>query len=322
MKTIGFPISDKESEKRRVLIPDDIVHFSKHHDLLFFEKGYGEVLGIHDNEYLAIGCHCVDRKEVFDKDIICDAKIGDALYLDSLKGKTVIGWAHAVQNKQVADAIVNGKNTAYAWEDMFENGIHTFFRNNQLAGEAAILHAFLCQGLLPENRRVALIGLGNVGKGAYRMLSALGASIDVFRRQDEHLFRSTFHTYDVIVNAVLWDTKRTDHLLYEEDIPQLKKGCFIIDISCDRHGGIETSIPTSIIEPTYVYKGVTHYVVDHTPTLLFREATYSISKAMAPFIDQLIEDKVGETLLKAKIIENGVIKDQRIVDFQKSHKLI
>ena len=43
----------------------------------------------------------------------------------------------------------------------------------------------------------------------------------------------------------------------------------IIDISCDRNGGIETSIPTTIENPTYMVEGIRHYVVDHTPSLFY-----------------------------------------------------
>lgn len=86
MKTIGFVIPVKENEKRRVLLPKDIEKI-KEKDCLFFEKGYGAVLGISDEEYLNLGCNVVSFEEVLKQDIICDPKIGDANYLDSLKEK-------------------------------------------------------------------------------------------------------------------------------------------------------------------------------------------------------------------------------------------
>ena len=47
MKTIGFPISHKENENRRAIIPIHI-KFISNPEYLFFEKGYGNILGIGD----------------------------------------------------------------------------------------------------------------------------------------------------------------------------------------------------------------------------------------------------------------------------------
>ena len=44
MKTSGFPISQKDNEKRRALVPNDISKV-KNKQYLFVEIGYGEVLG-------------------------------------------------------------------------------------------------------------------------------------------------------------------------------------------------------------------------------------------------------------------------------------
>lgn len=90
----------------------------------------------------------------------------------------------------------------------------------------------------------------------------------------------------------------------------------IIDISCDRNGGIETSIPTSIEKPIYEVDGIIHYVVDHTPSLFFKTVSKSLSKVVAQYVDQMIEDKIGKVLNKALIIDKGIIKDNRIIKFQ------
>ena len=49
MKTIGFMIS-KENEKRRALLPNQVA-LIKNRDYLYFQEGYGEVLGHCDEEY-------------------------------------------------------------------------------------------------------------------------------------------------------------------------------------------------------------------------------------------------------------------------------
>ena len=81
MRTIGFPISHKENELRRALVVDDLLRI-KNREAVYVETGYGDVLGMTDAEYQSCGVHVVSRKEVLQKDIICDPKIGDADYLD------------------------------------------------------------------------------------------------------------------------------------------------------------------------------------------------------------------------------------------------
>ena len=63
MKTVGFPISHKENENRRAVIPPDIGKI-KHPEALCFEEGYGEVMGFSDSDYRAVGAHTAARKEV------------------------------------------------------------------------------------------------------------------------------------------------------------------------------------------------------------------------------------------------------------------
>lgn len=315
MKTIGFPIGHKENEYRRALLPEDIykINNSKY---LYFETGYGDVLGYKDKDYCLAGANVVKREEVLKCNIICDPKVGDADYLRSLNHQTVFGWLHAVQNRDITDKLLVGKLTCYAWEDMFEKGRHIFFRNNEMAGEAAIMHAFQCYGKMPYTANVAILGRGNVANGALKLLTMLNANITQYNRHMESLFREELPQYDVIVNAILWDTSRKDHIIYKKDLKRMKKGALIIDISCDRNGGIETSVPTTIENPTYYVDGIMHYVVDHTPSLFFKTASEEISKACVPYIDMLIMGKENKVLKNACCIRNGIIKDKRIIEFQ------
>lgn len=315
MRTVGFPISHKENEHRRVLIPQHISRL-KHPEQLFVERGYGEVLGFDDSEYTSRGVRVASREEILKMDVICDAKIGDGDYLPTLKNQTVFGWLHAVRNREIADALVEGGLTAYAWEDMFENGRHTFWRNNEIAGEAAIAHAYLLHGLFPYSTKVAVIGKGNTARGAMKMLSAMGADVTVYDRRSEELLREELPLYDVVVNGVMWDTRRRDHIITKADLGRMKRGAMIVDIACDRGGAIETSVPTTIEEPTYFVDGIRHYVVDHTPALFYKTTSESLSEEVVKYIDLLVEGKENEVLTMAKATDKGVILDCRIVEFQ------
>lgn len=301
MKTMGFLISTKENEKRRALLPKQI-SMIKNKRCLFFEKGYGDVLGYTDDEYIKEGANVESKEEVMTKDIICDPKVGDADYLSQLNHQTIFGYIHAVQNKDIADKIIEKSLTAIAWENMHDNGRNIFWRNNEIAGEAAIMHAFTLYGKLPYECKVALIGMGNIARGAFRILSCLGAETVVYDRHMEDLLRKEIAEYDVIVNGILWDNEREDHIVYREDVMNMKKNSMIIDISCDQAACIETSIPTTIDNPVYISEGVLHYAVDHTPTMLFHSASKAFGKELVKFIDDILEDNIESNSILQKAI--------------------
>ena len=123
----------------------------------------------------------------------------------------------------------------------------------------------------------------------------------------------------MIVNCVLWDVKRKDHIIYRDDLKRMKRGAMIVDVSCDRHGGIETSEPTTIEKPTYMVDGVLHYAVDHTPTIFYKTFSYNNSEVLypyIPYIDMLICEETDEVLNSALIMRGGQIIDERISAFQ------
>lgn len=316
LKTVGFPISYKENEKRRALVPEHIKKM-RHPECLYFESGYGDVLGIKDSDYEELGCHICSRKLALEQDIICDPKIGDADYLSELNENQVIfGWVHATQNRDITDKIVSHGLTAYAWEKMNTLGRHLFWRNNELAGEAAIMHAFQCYGKMPYETNVAVLGRGNTARGAMKILNMLGARVMQYDRKTEKLFQKEIGDYDVIVNCILWDVMRTDHIIYKSDLKRMRKGAMIVDVSCDHNGGIETSVPTTIEKPTYEMDGILHYVVDHTPSLFYKTFSWNNSALLFPYLEELISENPGEVLKDALIIEQGKIVDQEIIIYQ------
>lgn len=315
MNRIGFIISRKENEKRRAIMPEEIPLIKKP-EMLVFERGYWELFGISDGDLNIPGIKFASREETLNSDVICDPKVGDSEYLSKLEHKTIFGWIHAVQNRNITDRLLSGKLTAYAWEDMFKDGRHVFWRNNEIAGEAAIMHAFQCYGDMPYNFKAAIIGMGNTARGALKILTMLGADVTVYNRKTEELFRKELSNYDVIVNAVLWDVTRKDHIIYLSDLKRMKPHSLIIDISCDRCGGIESSIPTTIMDPIYVIEGVTHYVVDHTPSLFYRIVSRELSKVLPSYINELIEGDISCVLKNALIVDNGKVIDKRINEYQ------
>ena len=324
MKTMGCVISHKNNEKRRALLPADIAGhpYAKQ---LYFETGYWESVGVPDEAYTALGCHCVSREEALTCDILVDVKLGDADFLDDIEdGKLLFGWAHAVQSVDFTSRALKGRHTVVAWEEILEDGRYIFYRNREMAGEAAVMQAFRYSGRMPYDARVAILGNGHTAKGAMRILHGLGATVDVYGRRLETLFKKNMFDYDVLVNCVMWDTSRTDHIICRDDLKRMRKGTLIIDVSCDPCLEIETSRPTTIDDPVYTVDGVVHYAVDNTPAMYPFSVSKILSEGLVRYLNPVLEkdyDTYPESLKPATVILNGHILDKRIEDFRKQRGL-
>lgn len=320
MLTVGFISSKKSNENRRAILPQDLVRISNKKSI-YVEEGYGSTLGISDKEYEVMGASITSRDICLSCDIIVDVKLGDADYLDTIDdGKILMGWAHAVQNFEFTDRVIRKKHTVIAWEEMYEENRYIFYRNREIAGEAAILHAYQYLGKMPYETSVAIIGNGMTAKGALRILHGLGADVDVYNRKLEPLFKKKMFDYDVIVNCVLWDTTRTDRLIYKEDLKKFNKGTMIIDVSCDPELEIETSVPTTIDNPVYTVDGVIHYAVDNTPAMFPYTVSKILSHYNSEFVNSLLNEIKTELIESAIIIKHGNIIDNKITEFRKIHK--
>ncbi len=316
MKTIGYVISHKNHERRRALIPQDVEQI-QHHTQIVVESGYGEILGYSNADYENAGVSVADRKHVLESDILVDVKLGDADFLPQItNGKTLVGWAHIVQKTAFTDAAVKNKHTVIAWENISEKGRYLFYRNRELAGETAVLHAFSYYGRMPYDCRVAIIGNGMTARGAHRILSGLGANVDIFTRKIETLFRERMSDYDVLVNCVRWDICREDRLIYRADLKRLKRGSMIIDVSCDPCMEIETSHATTFDNPVYTVDGILHYAVDNTPTMAYRTVSEEISRCFSPYVDSILIGRPSPALEAAYVIRNGIIRDEECAAFR------
>lgn len=307
MKTMGFINSHKENENRIALLPCHMKELGKTAEYLFFEKGYANKLGISDEEYKKAGAAVILREDILQKcDIICDPKIGDAEYLGGLpEGTTIFGWVHPHVNPKMKKILLDRNLRVYAWEEMMENNTQVFYRNNILAGEASVMHGCLSYGILMEGKKAAVLGRGNTAAGAYKTLVSNAARVTIYGRSQEQQFKKEMGQYDIIVNAVLWDPKRSDYIISRKDLKQLKKGVLLIDVSCDYQGAIETSHPTATENPIYMEKGVAHYCVDHSPSLFYRSASGFISEKVASFIKPLVLETEDRLLESCRVIDSG-----------------
>ena len=173
---------------------------------------------------------------------------------------------------------------------------------------------------------VLILGAGTVGRTAARVALGLGAKVMIIDkninqlREVENLFQWRVSTAvsdqynieravreaDVLIGAVLLKGEKTPHLVSESLVKQMKPGSVIVDISIDQGGCIETSRPTTLLDPTYIMHGIVHYCVPNTPASVPRTATVGWTNVLLPFLREATELGM-ENVLRADIgLSKGV----------------
>ena len=321
--------SRKENERRVPIYPEHLIRYPEpvRKDLVF-ETGYGKDYGSADDFFAGHGASVDTRDNLFDRcDLLVLPKPMPGDLANMKRGQVLFGWAHAVQQKAIAQLAIEKRITVIAWEAMHhwspggEKRMHVFYKNNELAGYAAVLHALQLMGLdghYGPRRKVVILSHGSVSRGAIYALHGRGFNnIHVFTRRlphqvgDQnpdvyygHYYRAGDGTLaardsdgrerplidelasaDVICNGILQDPKHPVVFVGPGDIGKLKPRSVIIDISCDEGMGFSFARPTSFADPVFqVGDGVTYYSVDHTPSYLWSAASREISKALLPYL--------------------------------------
>lgn len=236
--------------------------------------------------------------------------------------------------------------------------LHVFHKNNELAGYSSVLHAMQLTGRTGDygrRLRAVVIGFGATARGAVTALNALGVpDVDVLTHRETAAVASPIHSarivhfdtdgstarvshaitengrvplaaflaeHDVIVNCVLQDTDAPLLFLTEDDLPDLKPGTLVIDVSCDEAMGFSWARPTSFADPTFVVgDNVLYYAVDHSPSYLWDSATWENSEALLPFLPVVLAGAdawdANLTISRAIEIRDGVIQNPAILSFQ------
>jgi alanine dehydrogenase len=358
MHTLGIiGTSKKEDERRLPIHPDHLLRLP--HEIrkkLVFEKGYGNPFKMDDDEIASLSGGLASRTEILTdigSVIIAKPVLSD---LKELKEEGILwGYPHCVQQRAITQTAIDRKLTLIAFEDMFvwsPNGLqgrHTFYKNNEMAGYCAILHAMQLKGIdghYGNQRKAIIFSFGAVSRGAIYALKAHGfRDITICIQRPDHEVREEIldvhyvrikkgavgearmlvvehdgserplteliSESEIIINGTYQDPNNPlDFVTYEER-SCLQKGCLIVDVSCDEGMGFYFAEPTTFKNPMISVDGVDYYAVDHTPSYLWESATRSISAALIVHLPTVLEGR--EAWNKNATIRNAVNIDKGVV---------
>jgi alanine dehydrogenase len=244
----------------------------------------------------------------------------------------------------------------HKWNAHGDWQMHIFHNNNEMAGYAGVMHALKLAGMngnYGPHRKAVIISFGSVSRGAILALKGLGFhDITVFTQRHFVLVADQIHGIDyynfeqqesgelislhpdrhslpfieeladadIIVNGILQNTNYPMMFVKEDEITSLKRGCLIIDVSCDEGMGFPFAKPTSFSNPMFKVGQVKYYAVDHTPSYLWNSASWEISNSLLPYLPIVMGGpdswKNNETISRAIEIRDGIIENSDILNFQ------
>jgi alanine dehydrogenase len=203
--------------------------------------------------------------------------------------------------------------------------------------------------------RAAVISFGATGRGAVTALTALGVmDVTLLSQREPAQVESPPHSatllrfeaedddstglqvvtdegtrpmvevlaeHDIVVNCFLQDPETPYIFVAEDDLALFAPRSLMIDVSCDEGMGFSWARPTEFSEPIRVMGNDVHYyAVDHSPSYLWNSSTWEVSTALVPYLPTVMggpgawdED---ETIRKAIEIQDGIIKNPKILSFQ------
>ena len=292
---IGLVIPTYPNERRVALLPQDIIGFP---DELVVEAGFGHTMGISNAEYENQGCVIASRPEVFAAcDTIFALKLLQPCDYDYIREEQmIVGWTHPTGSgalfmaNQVVPKNLKIVDIDNAYPKLYYRGKSTpleffhknfLFKNSFYAGFSSTMHAFLSFGAYPDPAmRIAVLGNGNTSQGVFHFLSKFTDNIRMYYRKTMPEFKEEIGLFDVIVNGVEVDVPDY-HLVTAADIARTKNGCFFIDAAADAGNTIEGTKFTRIDDPIYEENGRFFYVVNNSPSLIYRTSSKFLSQSLS-----------------------------------------
>ena len=349
--------SKKENEHRVPIHPDHLPRLPEEvRRQLIFEEGYGAPFGIEDSEIAAQTGGIATRQQLL-------ADIGNVIIpkpvLSDLrelrKGGILWGYPHCVQQREITQTAIDRRQTLIAFEDMFvwgpdgQIGRHTFYKNNEMAGYCAVLHALQLKGIdghYGTQRQTIIFSFGAVSRGAIYALKARGfRDITICIQRPDHEVREEvldchyvriregqkgeprmvvvehdgterplidlISESEIIVNGIFQEPDHPLMFVTEEERSRLRPGCLIIDVSCDEGMGFYFAKPTTFKDPMFKVGKVDYYAVDHTPSYLWESASRSISAALIVHLQTVVKGR--ESWQKNETIRRAVNIDAGVI---------
>lgn len=340
---IGVPKEIKHNEYRVAAIPSSVSAFVQKGHTVYVEYGAGIGSGFTDKEYIDAGAKMAEKTDVYTKcDLLYKVKeIEPSEYNLLHRGQIVMTYFHSNAHLDMTVNMLKTGIIGIAYEDVDDdnNDFPMLSPMSILAGKGGFIAALYFsqsvhggKGRMLSNivgvatPKISIIGCGWSGTGAAELAAAFGNKVTMLdvshkalnkarqklSKNVEFLFSNRENLItclkesDVLINCILWDKTRKDHLVFKEDLKLMKPNAIIVDVACDDEGAIETCHSTTHDDPIYFEEGIMHYCVDNIPSGFSRTASITLSAATLPYVMSVANKGAEAAIMEDPHLRRGL----------------
>jgi alanine dehydrogenase len=339
---VGIPKEIKQQENRVSLLPSAAHQLARRGHTVLVQKNAGVGSGYPDEDYLQAGAQIVERpEEVFAKAGMI-VKVKEPLpaeYGLLRKGQILFTYLHLAASKSLTEALLKSGVTGVAYETIqVGNRLPLLEPMSEIAGRmSAVMGAYYLAkhnggngvllggvpGVLPG--RVVVLGGGTSGINAARMAVGLGADVTILEVDLERmrflditmpgantLYSNEAHlqalmpSIDLLIGAVLVPGAKAPKLITRDMLRKMRPGSVLVDIAIDQGGCVETSRPTTHLDPIFVEEGVIHYCVANMPAAYARTATQALTNITYRYVQLLADHGLERACEKQPALRGGI----------------
>ncbi|HRK34619.1 MAG TPA: alanine dehydrogenase [Candidatus Hydrogenedentes bacterium] len=341
---VGVPKEIKAGENRVAILPSGVAAFVAHGHEVLIEKGAGLGSGITDAHYRDAGATIMPgAKSVWERAaLIVKVKEPVGPELARMRpGQILYTYLHLASDETLTQALLAKKVTAIAYETIqrADGALPLLTPMSEVAGRLSVQKAAQCleaasggRGILLSGvsgvkpAHVVILGAGTAGQNACHVAVGMGAHVTILDIDPSRLRyvhdvmgghvttlmsnRATVGeeviTADVVIGTVLIPGARAPVLVTKEMVKQMRPGAAIVDVAIDQGGCIETSKPTTHVDPTYIVNGVVHYCVTNMPGAVPRTSTYALTNATLGYGLAIADKGVLRALREDSALRRGL----------------
>ena len=353
---IGIPKEIKNNENRVALIPAGVAEFKKHGHLVYVQKSAGENSGFSDKAYEEAGAELLPTIEAVYEIAEMIIKVKEPIaseYPLIKKDQLLFTYFHFASSEPLTYAMMEREAVCLAYEtvEKSDNSLPLLVPMSEVAGRMAIQEGAkylekpmkgkgILLGGVPgvPPAKVVVLGGGIVGTQAAKMAAGFGAQVtildislprlrylsDVMPANVTTVMSNHYNVCDAIaqadlvIGAVLIPGAKAPHLITRDMLKLMSPGTVVVDVAVDQGGCIETCIPTTHENPTFIVEDIVHYCVANMPGAVPYTSTLALTNATLPYALQLAnkgwkkacseneELKKGLNVANGKILYKGV----------------
>jgi alanine dehydrogenase len=353
---VGIPKEIKNNENRVGLTPAGVAEFKKRGHVVYVQSKAGINSGFSDSAYEEAGAILLPTIEaVYEiSDMIVKVKEPIASEYPLIKNDQLLfTYFHFASCEPLTHAMMERGAVCLAYEtvEKADRSLPLLIPMSEVAGRMSIQEGAkylekpikgkgILLGGVPgvKPAHVVILGGGIVGMQAAKMAAGFGAKVtiidislprlryldDVMPANVTTIMSNHYNiceaiaTADLVVGAVLIPGAKAPHLITRDMLKLMQPGTVLVDVAVDQGGCIETCVPTTHENPTFIIDDIVHYCVANMPGAVPYTSTVALNNATLPYALQLADDgwkkacrinpdlRKGLNIVDGKIVYKGV----------------